>query len=433
MTGRMVRYMAQVAWLASFAAAAAWSVREGVADGWARTETVAGTKKAIRWTPQRAEYHVRLAFLLSASDASKAEAELRRAVALKPTDARSWIELGLRNEARDEYGVAEQCLLRAASEDQQYLPRWTLTNYYYRRGEMKRFWEWAGSAARMMPGDPMPLFRLCGRVVEDGGLMERLAIRDPDVRAAYLAHLVGGGRVDVAGKATAGVLEANRGEDVPLLKTACDRMLEEGRPGQALEIWNQLAAHGRIPFGALDPARGQSLTNGGFTVAPTSRGFDWRLPGVEGVSSSNEERPPGLRLTFSGRQAESCEALVQYLPVLEKAGFELRFVYQTSGIEAGTGLAWRLTDVNGGRSLALWRPGEEGKAGESAAGLSADVETAGKLAFVAPAGCRFVRLALSYLRAPGTTRIEGYVILRRMELARTAQLPSGTGARSRVM
>ena len=53
--------------------------------------------------------------------------------------------------------------------------------------------------------------------------------------------------------------------------------------------------------------------------------------------------------------------------------------------------------------------------------------------FAAPAGCRFVRLALTYQRAMGTTRIEGYMILRRMELARTAQPPSGAGARSRVM
>jgi tetratricopeptide (TPR) repeat protein len=430
--GRAAGFVAQAAWLAAFAAAAVWSVRVGVADGWAGLETVAGTEQAIAWMPQRAEYHVRLALLLSDTDASRSEAELRRAAALQPTDARTWIELGLRHEARGEYAEAEQCLLRAGEEDKQYLPRWTLTNYYYRRDDTERFWEWAAAAARMMPGDPMPLFQLCGRVVEDGRLMERLAIRDPDVRAAYLAYLVGGGRVEVAGKATAGVLEANRSEDVPLLMTACDRMVEDARPGQALAIWNQLAAHGRIPFETLDPAQGRSLTNGEFAIAPTSRGFDWRLPGVEGVSSSREENRPGLRLTFSGRQPESCEALVQYLPVLEKEIFELRFVYQTSGIPAGSGLSWRLTDVNGGGSLVLGKAGEDGKGVGDVTGLSAEVEARGKLAFVAPAGCRFVRLALTYQRATGTTRIEGYIILRRMALSRTAQLPSEAGGRSRV-
>jgi len=182
--GRAAGFVAQAAWLAAFAAAAVWSVRVGVADGWAGLETVAGTEQAIAWTPQRAEYHVRLALLLSDTDASRSEAELRRAAALQPTDARTWIELGLRHEARGEYAEAEQCLLRAGEEDKQYLPRWTLTNYYYRRDDTERFWEWAAAAARMMPGDPMPLFQLCGRVVEDGRLMERLAIRDPDVRAA---------------------------------------------------------------------------------------------------------------------------------------------------------------------------------------------------------------------------------------------------------
>jgi hypothetical protein len=228
------------------------------------------------------------------------------------------------------------------------------------------------------------------------------------------------------------VLEANRSEDVPLLMTACDRMVEDAQPGQALAIWNQLAAHGRIPFGTLDPAQGRSLTNGEFAIAPTSRGFDWRLPGVEGVSSAREEDQPGLRLTFSGRQPESCEALVQYLPVLEKESFELRFVYQTSGIPAGSGLSWRLTDVNWGRSLVFGKAGEDGKVVGDVTGLSAEVEARGKLAFVAPAGCRFVRLALTYQRATGTTRIEGYIILRRMTLSRTTQLPSEAGGRSRV-
>jgi hypothetical protein len=55
------------------------------------------------------------------------------------------------------------------------------------------------------------------------------------------------------------------------------------------------------------------------------------------------------------------------------------------------------------------------------------------LTFVTPAGCRLVRLALTYQRKLGTTRIEGFIILRRMELVRKAQPPSGAGGRSRVM
>jgi hypothetical protein len=38
------------------------------------------------------------------------------------------------------------------------------------------------------------------------------------------------------------------------------------------------------------------------------------------------------------------------------------------------------------------------------------------LDFTTPPGCRLVRIALQYRRAPGTTRIEGSVVLRRAGL-----------------
>jgi len=433
MSGGVVRWIAQSAWVVALAAAAAWSMRVGVADRWAREETSAGLKRALEWTPERAEYHFQLALLLAAREANPSLAELGRAVELKPSDSRSWIEVGLRHEADGEYARAEQCLLRAATEDQQYLPRWTLTNYYYRRGDTQRFWEWARLAAQRIPGDSRPLIRLCGRVVEDGNLMERLASCDADVTAAYLAHLMEVGRGDVAGKVTLKVLAANRIEDLPLLMAAFDRMVVQGRAEQALEIWNGLAAHRRIPFGALDPAQGRSLTNGEFAVAPSSQGFDWWLPGVEGISGSREENPRGLRLTFSGRQPESCEALVEYLPVLENTGYELQFEYQTAGLPTASGLAWELREAMGRRSMMLRGAREESRAAERPEDLSAETAKWGRLEFVTPAGCGLVRLALSYQRTPGTTRIEGFISLRRMELKRTAQLPSGAGPRSRVM
>lgn len=433
MTGGLARSIAQAAWVAAFASAAVWSVRVGVADGWARAETPAGLQCALEWTPELAEYHLRLAILIADTDPNRAAAELWRALALKPSETRARIELGLRQEAGGDYAQAEQSLLRAAHADQQYLPRWTLINYYYRRGDTERFWQWARLAAQRIPGDPTPLIRLCGRVVEDGNLMERLASRDPELGAAYLTYLVEGTRADLAGKVAAGVLAANRIEDLPLLMVAFDRMVEQGRSEQALGIWNGLAANRRIPFAALDPAQGRSMTNGDFAVAPASRGFDWRLPGVEGISGSREESPPGLRLTFSGRQPESCEALVEYLPVLDNQGYELQFDYQTAGLPVDSGLAWRLRDANGGLSLELRAAGEARRAAERSADLSADAGTRDRLAFVTPAGCRLVRLALTCQRRPGTTRIEGYIILRRLELARMAQPPSGAGARSRVM
>jgi hypothetical protein len=146
------------------------------------------------------------------------------------------------------------------------------------------------------------------------------------------------------------------------------------------------------------------LVNGAFAVAPTSQGFDWRLPEVDGVSAASEESPGGLRLTFSGRQPERCETLVQYVPVQENRQYKLTFRYRTSGIAAATGLAWRIADRNSGNGLGEGRD------------LSAEEEVQAQVSFDTPPGCRLARVSLLYQRSLGTTRIAGFIILRSLAL-----------------
>ena len=417
--GGAARWLATALAVGGFGAAGWWSVRVGWADYWAQQETVAGTERALAATPGQAVYYTRLAALVGDADPPRAVGALRRAVDLNPLDAESWIELGLRAERDGDAAGAEQCLLRAAAADRMYLPRWTLANYYFRRNDGERFWFWAAAAAQMAYGDATPLYRLCGRIVEDGRLIERLKIRDPEVRAGYLAYLLGEKRVDLIGPATRRLLEENREADVPLLLAACDGLIEAQRRDEAVEIWNRLGRAGRIPFGELNAAGDTVLTNGAFAVSPTSRGFDWRLPGAEGISAAREESPVGLRLTFSGRQAENAEVLAQFAPVKESAEYRLKFDYRTSRIAPGTGLEWRITDLNGA-SLGV---------GQS---LSSEEDAEEQVAFQTPAGGRLVRVALVYQRSLGTTRIEGFLILRNVRLE-PAQPPSGEGPRSRVM
>jgi tetratricopeptide (TPR) repeat protein len=401
---RIGRFLTIAIAAAGFAAAGVWSVRLGWADYWFRKETLAGTQKALAITPGQAAYYYRLALLASDDHPARAVEALQRAVALNPADAQSWIDLGLQYEAGGDTARAEQCLVRAVEEDAQYLPRWTLANYYFRRNDPPRFWFWAKRAAAMAYGDPLPLFRLCGQMEEDGKLIDRLAIRNPSVRASYVSYLVGQDRIDLVGPPSRRVLEENRQDDTPLLLAVCDRLLDRSRVDEALGIWNRLAETHRIPFGARSSTMPSLLVNGAFAVAPTSQGFDWRLPEVDGVSAASEESPGGLRLTFSGRQPERCETLVQYVPVQENRQYKLTFRYRTSGIAAATGLAWRIADRNSGNGLGEGRD------------LSAEEEVQAQVSFDTPPGCRLARVSLLYQRSLGTTRIAGFIVLRSLAL-----------------
>lgn len=401
--------MAALAAVAGCGAAAVWSVRVGWADYWAQQETSAATERAIGFTPGQAVYHFRLAVLLAEQDPRRSNAALSRAVALNPANADSWIELGLRAEASEDYATAEHDLLRAADESKLYLPRWTLANYYYRRNDLARFWYWARASTAMVYGDPAALFALCERVAGGRGVMERLELRSPDLLASYLSYLLGRSESDLIEPVAQSLLAADRLSDTPLLLQACDRLLDAKEVDGAVFIWNALIASHRLPFAVLAPDAGQVLTNPTFAISPTSLGFDWRLPSVDGISAAREEDPAGLRLTFSGRQPESCESLAQFVLVQEDGAYELNFAYRTSGIAAGAGPRWQVVDVFSGKVIAESEP------------LSSQDTTHGRLAIASTGKCRLVRVALVYRRAPGTTRIEGHIALSDVRANRIAK------------
>jgi hypothetical protein len=387
--------------LAGLLAAAAYTVRISLADYHMRRGTAESTEAALALLPGQGEYYARLAWLL-ADQPAKAEAALLHAVQLNGWDSRSWIELALRSEASGDMPTARQYLLRAAHADNRFLPRWSLANYYFRHDDEANFWLWAKASAERVYGDAQPLFRLCGRVREDGQLIDRLGIHDPGVRAQYLSYLMGQNRVDLTGSAARHLLADNRKANVPLLLAACERLLEARQLDLAVEIWNRLAISGSVAFPTPAATAPQLLVNFDFRAPPSSRGFDWRLPRLEGVSISQEESQ-GLRITFSGREPENCEPLLQLVPVRAGWAYELKFDYLTAGLQVRGGLSWRATDAATGGLLG------EGALPPAEAGSQAS------LVFTAPQ-CRLMRLALQYRRTPGTTRLDGFVVLRKVLL-----------------
>ena len=133
--------------------------------------------------------------------------ELRAAVRLNPRLASAWIQLGLDAEADGNPQEAETDLLQAARVDRLYLPSWTLSNFYFRRGDPEKFWPWAERAARLTFDDYRPLLRLADSFETSP---EQVAIR------------LGGG--------------------APLLRAYLDLLINAHRPDSAREIARLLAA-----------------------------------------------------------------------------------------------------------------------------------------------------------------------------------------------
>lgn len=393
--------------LAALGLGIVWNVRFAVADLAARRNQPDSTRLAMRWMPVNGAYPAQLADEIYALDPASAKSLLQRAVQLNRYNAASWIQLGLLSEAGNDLPGAEKALLQAVSVDATFLPSWSLANFYFRRENTARFWFWAQKAAQMDPEDATPLFRLAWYVSPNAGeIASRLQIKRQLIAVQFVNFLMAQGDPKAVTEAASRLLPANSRGNTQTLLGVCDWLIANKRPDLALPLWNGLAASGQIAFTPLTADSTNAITNGGFGKSPISRGFDWHLRTVDGVSSFLNASPNALGFEFSGDEPDGFVLMDQTAPVQERENYALAVNYGTNGIAPGSGLDWTVTDDRSGTVLA--RTGS----------LSAEQGGEAYACFAAPAGAAFVHLSLVYQRQPGTVRVEGKLALKKVKLTR---------------
>ena len=397
------RRFATTACLILLAGGCYWSVLLAWADHLYRVSTVESVREALRRVPGNAEYHARLAALAEAAGVrdQEVEAELRSAVAANPRMAETWISLALRAETHGDLAGAEAYLSRALHVDRMYATEWTAANFYFRNRQSEKFWPAARAAlgvGDVRAYDPAPLFQLCWKTSRDAHVVLNRAIPDVGaVEARYLEFLVHENLSSVAEPVTQRVVAFAGDGDLGAVFEYCDRLITAGEAVGAVHAWNALCWRSLHRFRPLQPAERASLTNGDFSADPVQHGFDWRMPAAAGVTAERGGLPPRLWITLDGRQPEICELVEQYLALAPTRKYRLQFRYQTDGIEAGSGVRWRVEDLRGEE---LPSTSED---------LASEQESGGVVRFSNGAGVFLAKLVLEYRRRPGATRIEGRV------------------------
>ncbi|MGD0296089.1 MAG: hypothetical protein ABSE86_03180 [Bryobacteraceae bacterium] len=363
--------------------AAAQALRIGFADYLFRQDTLESVQRAVRIWPANADFYARLSDL----DPGNAVAHLRRAVALDPRLSKSWIALGLQLELQGDPQAGERCYLNAARFDRQFLPAWTLANFYFRRNDAAGFWPWARQAAEMSYGDLRPLLRMAFAFTDsEDVVLTKMIVPRRKVERDFLRYLLDQ-NLDASAVADR-ILNKAAADDVPPLIDWMNRLIETGRLPEARRLWDALSGKRLISYPHLT-----HLTNANFSHQPIAAGFDWQLTPPSGVDL--ERTAEGLRVQFSGRQPESFQLLSQYLDVT--AGiYRLTFEYRTIDIQMTTNLRWRMGEMS------------------SAPLAAAENWTRGSSVFHTGA---LNRLILLVQRDPGTVRPEGIFYLRGLALA----------------
>lgn len=372
-----------------------------IADALARSSTASDVDRALAVAPGNAAFWLRRADIFDRDMASPVYA-LKRAAELDSFDANIWIRLGLDAEANGNFPGAESYLLRAASVSHRYQPRWTLANYYFRRGSAGEFWKWTRKALDLEPPDPAALFQLCWRMSNSPSeILEKAIPTSRQTLRNYSRFLLAQNHIDAAGHAIGRLLPGAQPEDRDLLLEASDRFLASQAIELASAAWNALCDRQLIACSSIHPSGRISLDDGAGAAA-LGHGFAWRSSKSPGVTTSI--RPGATQIEFSGRQPEQVEILWRWIPVRAGQRWVLRFEYQSSGISSHSGLAWQV--LGGDQSTAL----------ASSHSLSSAVWAEEAMPFEVPAGVNVVRLRLGYSRLPGEVRREGSLSVRAMRL-----------------
>jgi tetratricopeptide (TPR) repeat protein len=382
--------------LASAVIRLGWTEVSARADSSAALGRAAGIEDG--WNAARLEDLAQLA----GSNSARARELLRQATTVNPRQVSAWLALGLRAESAGDLAEAESALKQAARLDRQFLPAWTLTNFYFRRANREAFWLWARRAANMTYDDFRPLFRLCDVFEPDAtAVMDRLGGEkkpggDRKMLRAYVTYLAGEGRrLDAAEQAAWRLMAFDDQRDRPVFVNLITREINANRVAPALALWNA----GVVPALPLDTKIGPVLTNGDFESKPAGEGFDWSMPSCPGLVS--EWQTARLAFNLSGSQPDDCILLDQPIPLASRRRYRLRFESSLQTASTGAAYSDALRWEVAGRAVATLAPVDFRQSSEGLFPTTSDT---------------LVRLRLMCRRLPGTVAFEGRIEIRRVRI-----------------
>ena len=370
-----------------------WNSLELARSDWNfRKDTDQSIRTAIRMVPNGWPYYMRLAQF----DRANARELLSTSLELNPYDAQANIELALQYEADGNFAQAQRQLLQAYNIDHTYLPRWTLANYFYRRGNMQEFWAWARSAAAMPADDIGALLELCWRAAPDPQVITAAILNEkPEFLRQYVNFLVAKNQSRAAATISPHLLRAGDVKsDLPVLLSVVNRLVATNEPSESIALWHLLAERRWIIADSTVP------NNASFLRGPVPASLDWSIPEYQGLHSW--AGPSGLQTEFSGAEPEECVVAEQTI-ALKPGNYALLFGYRTSQIPPDTGLRWQVLDSISKKVLA------------ESSDLSSDQIKQLDVSFAVTETSLLV-LRLNYRRTLGTVRIAGMLNMQSIQI-----------------
>ncbi len=359
---------------------------------------------AVRLQPNNSDYLDRLATW----ESDDRKALLQRAIAENPFDYDAWMRLGFIAEMEEgDIPAAEKCYQEAARVNHMFLPRWTLTNFYFRQQRKADFFHWSRETLAVTPYSSEPVFAQMWQVTQDEDTLENAIPNVPRILLQYAWYLNNNKQYNSVSRVVERLVhlvnknEASKWGRDDLLAATLDNMISSGYLKQGINLWAELKNAGWIE--QTIPNDQSPLTNGSFRLPTFRHGFDWVLIDNPGTHVEQIPEGPEMRIGFYGDEPERLTLLQQFIAAA--AGAHYTMTWQVEGEELGDlgGIAWHLH--------------APGKANEPEL-VSGDLMGKNKTwDFTTPVGANAFLLTLEYVRALGTVRTRGSFALKSVTMS----------------
>ena len=283
--------------------------------------------------------------------------QFEQAVALSPNDYRFWMTLGTAREQASEPEKAEAALRRAIALAPAYAyPHWYLGNLLLRNQRYEEAFHELRIASEANPSDLQPqLFNLLWAVYgTDHDSLNKAIGSNAQTRASFAVYLVNQQKLDDAIE----VWNQLSAEDKKAHKETGDSIIAALVGGlrfhDAMTLWNELApAEGYL-------ARVGKITDGSFeevlTYGPDTV-FGWQVKtapqmqiGIDPSISHNGGR--SLRLVFQVRSQLEGVIASQLVPVQKDSNYDFECYVKTANLQSGGALTIQVFDSSTNATLA---------------------------------------------------------------------------------
>jgi tetratricopeptide (TPR) repeat protein len=312
---------------------------------------VQGLERAIRLTPDDAEFPYLLGRWLSASDQddNSAIVHLRKAAALNPNRGRYWLDLALVYQATGNVEKAKEAVqfaLKAEPGNPEIAAE--AGESFLVAGEEKSAFPLFRRALEQDPEAAKIIFQACWRETQDANLILAEATpANPELQLAFLGMLIGQDETTAANEVWQYIVGAHKPFPPQLSFHYFDYLLKQHDVARFDRAWHELAD--LVPAMQAYLPSDNLMVNAGFDQPLLNAGFDWRYEPADHIVVGVDDRVAhsgshSLSLSYDGNPAYDA-GWKQFVPVQPDTDYEFSAWIKSANVTTSSGPRISIADA----------------------------------------------------------------------------------------